>query len=65
MNANLVLTLMIALLGRTQVLATILQNAKAEGRDVTDAEVDSAFAGDDVARAEFQKLIDDARKGPQ
>lgn len=39
-------------------IGTLLTKAHAEGRDVTDAELDTLFAGDDTARATLQSIID-------
>lgn len=64
MNATLLaIQLLMGLLDRAQAISTLLNKAKAEGRDVTDAEIDELAAGDDAARAVLQAAIDKARGG--
>ncbi len=45
-----------------QQYGALISKARAEGRDVTQAELDNLFIGDDLARAQLQAAID-AKKG--
>ena len=45
---------------RLQAVSTLLQRARAEGRDLTDEELASVVATDDEARAKLQAAIDRA-----
>ena len=56
-NAGLVLSLLFGLLDRTAAIAQLLKTANAEGRDITDAELDALASDDDAARAELVAAI--------
>ena len=52
-NAGLILTFLFGLLDRAQAIAQLLKTARAENRDITDAELDALALDDDAARAEL------------
>jgi hypothetical protein len=52
-GAELALTLLFGLLDRSTQILALIAKAKAEGRDVSQAELDSLSQADDVARAEL------------
>ena len=56
-NAGLVLSLLFGLLDRAAAIAQLLRTARAENRDVTDAELDALVHDDDAARAELVNAI--------
>jgi hypothetical protein len=60
-GAELALTLLFGLLDRATEITALLNKAKAEGRDVTQAELDSLSLADDVARAELVIAIANRR----
>ena len=62
-NAGLVLSLLFGLLDRAQTIASLLKTARAENRDVTDAELDALVTDDDAARAELVAAIKRRRAG--
>lgn len=53
MNADIILSLAIAALNHGTELAQLYQQAKAENRDITDAELQSVFDKDSLARAKL------------
>lgn len=61
MNALTLTNLMLGLLAQQQKIAALLRTAQAEGRDVTDDELDGLFADDDAARAALETEIAKAR----
>lgn len=61
MNALLITQLLLEITKQAQGFAGLLAKAQAEGRDVTDEELNSLVSADDAARARLQALID-ARK---
>lgn len=61
MNAADAVALLIALLNQANALGNLIRNARAEGRDITDEELDGLAAGDDAARARLQAEIDKIR----
>lgn len=61
MNIDLLLTLLIQLLSHADEIGKLIRNARAEGRDVTDAELDALAAKDDTAREALQDAINKAR----
>lgn len=63
MNAAALVTLLLGLLDRAAAIGVLLSKANAEGRDVTDAELDALGASDDAARARLQAAIDAANGG--
>lgn len=60
MNAALLVDLLLGLLDRAAAIGGLLTKAKAEGRDVTSAELDALFAEDATAKAALQAAIDKA-----
>lgn len=50
MNATLLLTALLGLLDRADKIGKLLQLAKSENRDVTDAELDAVVGDDNQAR---------------
>lgn len=60
-NASILVSLLLGLLDRTQEIGQLLAKVHSENRDVTTAELDALFAGDDAARATLQAAIDRAR----
>lgn len=50
-------TLMLGLLDRAAQIGALIQTARAEGRDVTSAELDGLKLADDAARAELVQAI--------
>jgi hypothetical protein len=63
MNAATAIQLLIGLLAQANQLGLLIAKAQAEGRDITDAELDGLAAGDDLARARLQAEIDRLRGG--
>lgn len=57
-NALLITQLLLDAATKVQQFGGLLAKAHAEGRDVTDAELDAATAADDAARLRLQALID-------
>lgn len=60
-NAVVALNLILGLIDRAAAIKALLDAAKAEGRDVTLAELDALVAADDLARAELVAAIQAAR----
>ena len=56
-NAELATGLLLSLVDRAAGVSALLQNAKAENRDVTSAELDTLVAADDKARDALEKAI--------
>lgn len=54
-------TLLLGLLDRAAAVGTVIAKAHAEGRDVTEAELQQAFADDDAARDRLRDAIAKAR----
>lgn len=57
MNIDLALTLIITLLNRSTEISALIQKARGQGRDLTDAELDGLVTADDLARAELEEAI--------
>lgn len=55
------LTLILALIGQLQRASGVIKTARAEGRDVTEAEVDQVFAAMDQSRADAVAAVEEAR----
>lgn len=49
--------LLVQLLTQATALGNLIRTAQAEGRDITDAELDTLAAGDDRARAGLEAAI--------
>lgn len=60
-NAIAVLNLAVGLLGQLSSLSALLSKAKAEGRDITDAELDALARQDAEARSRLAEAIAGAR----
>lgn len=58
-NIALLIQLLTAFIGQADKIAKLLNGARAEGRDVSDAELTALFADDDLAKAKLQALIDE------
>lgn len=61
MNIDLALTLIITLLNRSSEISALIQKARGEGRDLTNAELDGLVTADDVARADLEAAIAEKR----
>lgn len=61
MNTDQALTLLIALLSQANEIGRLIRQAQAEGRDITDAELDALAIEDDAARARLAAAIEAAR----
>ena len=55
-----ILTVVVELTSRLQMVNASIQKARAAGRDLTDEEMDSIRVMDDAARQRLQKAIDGA-----
>ena len=62
-NAAIVVDLLLGLLDRASAIGALLAKANAEGRDVTEAELDTLAGEDDAARAALDAAIKKARGG--
>lgn len=60
-NALILIQLLLQATTQVQQFGALLAKAHAEGRDITDDELNALAAADDVAKAKLQALID-ARK---
>lgn len=63
MKVDLAIQLMLAALNSASKLGTLIQNARAQGRDVTDAELAGLRAEDDAAKAALDAEIAKQRLG--
>lgn len=61
MGEAAIVSLVFGLIDRAASYAAVLNKAKAEGRDVTEAEIDSIVADDDKARTAERDAIARAR----
>lgn len=61
MGAAAAIQLLLGLLDRAAAIGQLLGKAKAENRDITEAELDALVADDDKARAALKAAIDKAR----
>ncbi len=64
MNADLAVELLVSLLNNATAIGALLQQAKAEGRDITDAELEVLSAAADTARQALVEAIAAARATP-
>lgn len=64
LGADTIIMLIFGLLDRAQAYATLMQKAQAEGRDVSEAEVDAAVAEYDASRAALVAAIAKRRATP-
>lgn len=60
-NTTAAIGLLSTLLTQAATLVPLVQQASAEGRDLTSAELDSVFGADTAARAKLQADIDAAQ----
>ena len=60
-NADILFSLLLALLDRASGITALLNVARAEGRDVTDKEIEALASGDDLSRIKLQEAIAKAR----
>lgn len=56
-NIALLMQILLPLLDRASTISALLNKANAEGRDVSDAEIDAAFADDNAAKAALDAAI--------
>lgn len=61
MNAELLITLLLGLVDRAAAISALLSQAKAQNRDITDAEIRALMQDDDVARSALVTAIAKAR----
>ena len=57
MNSAIAIDLLLNLLDRAAAYGALVSQAKNEGRDITDAELDGLATEDDVARKELEEAI--------
>lgn len=60
-NAIAIIQLLLSYSDKIAQIGGLLSKAQSEGRDVTDAELDTLFAGDDAARAALAAAIASAK----
>lgn len=60
MNTQLAVQLLLIALQNTAAIGALIDKARAEGRDITDAEINDLTAADGVARKALQDAIDGA-----
>jgi len=63
-GVELAIQLLLGLVDRAAAISALLTTAKAENRDVTQAELDALVAADDVAKAALDAAIKAARAAP-
>lgn len=61
-GAALALQLLLGLLDRASQVGALINAAKSENRDITNAELDTLVAADDKAKQDLEDAIADARK---
>ena len=61
MNTTAVIDLILSLVTRLQAAAALIRKARAEGREITNEELDALAAEDDAARAELVAAIENAK----
>lgn len=64
MGVEIALGLLFGLLDRAAQIQSLIQTAKAEGRDITEAELDTLRAADDAARVKLDEAIKQAQTAP-
>jgi len=57
MNTEIALQLLVAALNNASKIGALIQNARAQGRDVSDAELDGLRKEDDLARANLDAEV--------
>ena len=63
MGTELAITLLLGLIDRAAAYGALISKAKAEGRDVSEAELDALASEDDQARKELEAAIAKRRAG--
>jgi len=63
METALALQLLFGLLDRVSAVSSLIQTAKSEGRDITEAELDSLVVADDAAKKALESAIAARRVG--
>lgn len=58
---DLAITLLLQFMSRAQEVGALINKARSEGRDVSQAELDALVANDDAAKAALQQAIDAAK----
>ncbi len=61
MNSDLAISLLIALISHASEISALITKAKAEGRDITEDELQGVFDADAVARARLTLAIATAK----
>lgn len=61
MGTDLAITLLISALNHASEIGALISRARAEGRDVSDAEIDALLAQDDAAKAKLAAHIQQAK----
>ncbi len=64
MNTLVAIDLVLGLLTRAAAVQQLLAASRAEGRDITAAELDALLVADDAERAALQAAIDQKRAPP-
>jgi RNA:NAD 2'-phosphotransferase (TPT1/KptA family) len=59
------INLVLGLLDRAAAIGSLIQTAQAQGRDITEAELDQLVAQDDAARVKLDQAIAAARAAPK
>ena len=62
MNGTIAIQLLLGLLDRASSIGTLINKARADKRDISDAELDALMAADDAARAALEKAIAAAKE---
>ena len=65
MSIEAALALLIQLISQADAIGRLIQTARGEGRDITDAELDQLALADDAARQALQDAIARARAADQ
>lgn len=63
MNTEIAIAILLTLAQQADKIAALIRQARAEGRDITDAELDALASADDQARALLEAEIQKARLG--
>jgi hypothetical protein len=61
-NEAVLLQILFGLIDRAGNISALISKARAQGRTISDAEIDAQIAVDDAAKAALQVAIDEARK---
>jgi len=63
MGTEVAITLLLGLLDRAAAYGALISQAKSEGRDITDAELDELAGEDDQARKDLEAAIAKRKAG--